>query len=223
MNAWIVGNGLSLNQTPPEKIRNGVSFATNLIAKRFASHPWRPTFFVAVSDAPHKPEYLPYFLAGMHGATHGTFVSEENESVFSEEHNEIDTLIKTYDDQPGWIKFDNEGHRNFNRWGMSHMVSFQIAAEMVVRKVYMIGFDGNFGPHELGEDHNHFDNSYWGKFQVERPKDPEFWERMNRDHAIAHSVIKAEYEKLGIELYNCTPNSAFTMHEYMPFEDAINA
>jgi hypothetical protein len=106
---------------------------------------------------------------------------------------------------------------------MSHLVSFQLAEQMAPEAVYMIGFDGNFRPHELGDDPNHFDPGYWGKFQVERPKDKEFWTRMNTDHGIAHSVVKAEYEKRGIPLYNCTPGSAFTMHEYMDFEEAIRA
>ena len=223
MIAWIIGNGKSLTLTPPEKIKKPyVSFATNLIAKRYAASLWRPTYFVAVSDAAHKPEYLPYFQEGVNFCSMGAFISGGNQSLLYDHKGLPHTIIATYDDKPGWTDWDAEPMPKYCRWGMSHMVSFQLAAGMNPEAVYMIGFDGNFRPHELGDDPNHFDPDYWGKFQVERPKDPEFWTRMNTDHSIAHSVIKVEFEKAGIPLYNCTPNSAFKMHEYVPFEEVIN-
>jgi hypothetical protein len=223
MIVWIVGNGPSLKQTPPERIpKPHASFATNLIAKRFVNHPWRPTFFVAVSEAARIAEYQHLFEAGVAGARHGAYIADENWELLGDNHDRH-TDIRTYDDNPGWTRLNSDdGRLEFNRWGMSHMVSFQLAAYMLTRAVYLIGFDGNFGPYELGEDHNHFDESYWGKYQKSRPKDTAFWDRMNRDHAIAHSIVKVKYKKADIPIYNCTPNSAFTMHEYMPFEEAIS-
>ena len=221
MIVWIVGNGRSLEMTPPERIRKPyASFATNLIAKRYARTMWRPTWFVAVSDASKIDEYTELFRRGVAECKMGAFISDANRRVLYGHIGPPHSVIATYSDQPGWIKWV-EPKPQYCRWGMSHLVSFQLAAEMQPEAVYMIGFDGNFRPHELGDDPNHFDPGYWGKFQVERPKDPEFWTRMNTDHGIAHSVIKAKYEELDIPLYNCTPDSAFTMHEYVPFEEAI--
>ena len=229
---WIVGNGPSLLQTPPELIKSGeLSFATNMISRRFDEYSWRPDYYVAVSTAAHIPEYQPLIQRGVKEAKIKTYTIKDNYELLRAYG--LVYVINTYEDQPGWIRVTNTSIElqnkpysvdtlQLNRWGMSHMISFQVAKLLDADVVYLIGFDGNFKPladHDV--DTNHFDPLYWGKFQRMRIKDAEFWSRMNRDHGIAHSVVAAKMTEAGVKVYNCTPNSAFKMYEYKDFGEAI--
>jgi len=224
---WIVGNGKSLQQTPPERIPpDEVTFATNLIAKRFdVAHPWRPDWYVAVSDGVHHAEYYEYFCRGVVDAKIGAFIAERNMEILGKLSDKTLELRVFDGGKPEWIKEHEDGINSYCKFAMSHMVSFQLAASLLRPvEIFLIGFDGNFRPQlDNGTDVCHFTDDYWGKFQQTRPKDSKFWEQMNRDHMIAHSFIRSMEEKHNFKVYNCTPNSVYKMYDYMPFEEALNA
>lgn len=221
---WIVGNGKSLQQTPPERIHpDEITIATNLIAKRFDdAHPWRPDWYVAVSDGVHHAEYYQYFCRGVIEAKRGAIVSQQNMDILGKLSERVLEINVFDDNKPEWYRGDEYSHCKF---AMSHMVSFQLIAGLQhSSEIFLIGFDGNFRPQlEDGTDMCHFTDDYWGKYQQSRPKDPKFWERMNRDHMIAHSFIRSMEEKYDFKIYNCTPNSAYKMYDYMSFEEALDA
>jgi hypothetical protein len=218
---WIIGNGLSLRETPPEQIdKMECTFGTNLIAKRF-DHAWRPHYYIAISTGVHIPEYRPLFGLAAKETQWTTFVTPENEEIINE-YTDLTNTINVYNEgKPDWYQ-GKEKDLAFCNHAMSHLVSFQLANMMGYETMYLIGFDGNFKPQEKdGTDLNHFAKDYWGKFQQERPKDPEFWTRMNHDHMVAHSYVRSISEEKGFKVINCTPNSAYKMYDYMPFEEAI--
>ncbi len=220
---WIVGNGLSLRETPPEMIDTlDCTFATNLIAKRF-DHVWRPHYYIAISTGVHIPEYRGLYGYAASETQWNTFVTSENFDIMSEYTDKI-SQIKVYNEgKPDWYRGKDHDFAMCNH-AMSHLVSFQLADIMGYETIYLIGFDGDFKPQEEdGRDLNHFAEDYWGEFQRQRPKDPEFWTRMNHDHMVAHSYIRSISEERSFKVINCTPNSAYKMYDYVPFEEAINA
>lgn len=209
------------------------TFATNLIAKRFdEGHPWRPDWYVAVSDAPHNPEYYQYFCRGVLGARQGSIVSEENWDLLGD----LSTLalsVRVFSEgKPEWVRsiesstdegsFD-DGYE-YCKYAMSHLVTFQAAVLMGFDTLFLIGFDGNFRPQlEDGTDVCHFTENYWSDFQQNRPKDEEFWTRMNHGHMVAHSFVRSMEEEHNFKVINCTPDSVYKMYDYMPFKEALRA
>lgn len=220
---WIVGNGLSLQQTPPEMIDPlECTFATNLIAKRFDNNKWRPNYFIAISTGVHIPEYRGFYERAAAETRWNTFVTPENYDIISQYTDKTNRLNVYNEGKPDWHRGTGEGFAFCNH-ALSHLVSFQLAEIMGYRTIYLIGFDGNFRPQEKdGTDPNHFAKDYWGEFQQKRPKDPEFWTRMNQAHLVAHSYVRSISEEKGFKVVNCTPNSAYKMYDYMPFEEAIS-
>ena len=197
----IVGNGGSLNDVPPESLSD-ISFATNLISKRFDDYPWRPDFYVAVSDAAGISEYSDYIIRGISEAKQHSFVSWNNRHLVKNIPNA--TLIAAHE-YP--IQWSDDVDYIVCRWGMSHLVTFQIVAYMGFRTVHLTGFDLNFRPIEDGVDPNHFTDNYWGKYQAHRQEMGRAkYEQMNRDHLAAHKIVAENCERLGITVVDHTPN-----------------
>lgn len=224
LRAFIIGNGLSLWQTHPERIPplSIATFGTNLLPKLYSFTDWRPYSYVACSTAIDVPEYRDIVVRGLMECDRPIMTPEVYRSLTSAEQRHFTTAY-IYPANADYYYWSSDPFRRpFSRWGTSSLYMMQVARYLGFNPLYLIGFDMGYKPMLAdGFDPNHFVADYWGEFQQNRPKDQDWYDRMRRDHNTAHKVAKRASDQLGFDIYNCTPGGECDAYPRMSFHDAI--
>ena len=198
---WIIGNGKSLKKKHLEALVGETTFATNMISKIYDDTEWRPTYFTAVTTAIEMPQYRPYIMRGI-SECDSAFVSEQAFYYL-----DSTSHVMPLDVNREELFWSRDVYDRVSAWGMSHLVSFNIAIEeMEFGEIYLLGFDLGFEIPSKGADPNHFCDDYWDmKYMRKRLKsDPKMLKRTEADHIITHEFIKEQAENQDCKIYNCT-------------------
>lgn len=207
--AVIVGNGLSLNKIPLERLSPIPTFAVNMIGNIFRRTDWRPTYYTVVTDGFFVKEFQPHFYQAVADAK-VAFVGDHNRSYFNgrSQDNIIwlccrhDGPWQDYEAQDDWWSDDPSSW--VSRWGTSSIVSLQLAAYMGYNPLILIGFDLGYRPLlPDGTSPMHFDPNYLGDYFRNRDDGYDF-DETERAHVRAHQIADVNLKRLGVQVFNGT-------------------
>lgn len=212
--AFIIGNGLSLNNTDLSLLKNEYTFGLNKIYLLFDRIDWRPTFYVSVNpfvvehfaqqilnDIPSLKfldfasfRYLPYNKDAIYllSLSRKDFSTDLCAGVF-----QVHTV--TY-------------------------VAMQLAYHLGFDEVFLVGVDHYYSAAKKGkpneviiqdeEDNDHFDPNYFEKGRQWNLPDLKGSEE-------GYRIAKTAYEKAGKKIYDATVGGQLTVFEKVDFYDVF--
>ena len=227
---FIIGNGPSLKKTDLDLIKNEFSFAMNRIRMIFDQTIWRPTFYSCTTTNIHRQDWkkdifymqnfdIPFFIWDKLAEETSDFKFTKNTFLLNCSNGEQ----VTDDANDDWWSWDPS--RRVTKFGSSIVVSFQLAAYMGFKEIYLLGTDLNFkdsniqkllkkiGLKEFSQkfDKNHFDNSYG------TPGLPS--NALNQNMLSVHKLINKMTKSAGIKVYNSTKGGELEIYERICLED----
>lgn len=210
---WMIGNGPSLANTPLHLLKNEYSFGMNAISLIYPATTWRPSFYLCISSNMRFPERRPIFQASIDLGI-PSFVRDIFEGVYLESRPNTywiytpsvraerkDELI------PGWSTICEYV---VWRYATSMYVAAQLAVYMGFAELYLLGCDLGWQVlHDNQNDPNHFAKDY---AQHTRTNNQEKTDRINREMAASHSLLKEMSEKYGFNVFNATLGGGLEAH-----------
>lgn len=217
MRCWIVGNGISLNETPLELLVNEHTFGLNRIHKHYESTIWRPTFYVR--KEPDAEDWIDSMVLHVEAGVTCYFP-----------HSMIATAIGH--SKPGMYPNVVSVNLNCNHLKMNYYVRGRpeewhlplfcryasvtnLAAQIAVQlghydEICFVGMD-------LGYDRemSHFD-PFYGEFN-EMPRD-----EREATEIHMHEIIKKECDERGIKVWNCTVGGDLEVYPRKTIQEVLD-
>lgn len=227
---FIIGNGPSLKDTNLDLIKNEYSFAMNRIRMIFNQTSWRPTFYSCTTTNINREDWkkdiyymqnldIPFFIWDKLVEEAEDFKFSKNTHLLNCSNGDQVTDVANDD----WWSWDP--NKRVTKFGSSIVVSFQLAAYMGFKEIYLLGTDLNFkdsffqkllkniGLKEFSQkfDKNHFDSSYG------TPGLPSH--SLNKNMLSVHKLINKKTKLAGIKVYNSTIGGSLDIYERVNLED----
>jgi hypothetical protein len=229
MRAFILGNGLSINDTPLDLLKDEVTFGMNQIMLKYPDTEWRPTYYLFFENigvgnmrvAPFWNSYLDYVVPEMQSGRL-CYISEHLQPKIMEFtrykpfHNV--TYVPYRCDHHGAAVMDNckpdHWHLpNFCHYGGTMNMGLQLAFSMGYDPIYLVGCDLGYTavPADALKDPNHFHPDYWT------------WSDNNIEDMDAtltdmHRIAKEEFDRMDRKIYNATIGGSLEVYERVDFK-----
>ena len=214
--AWIIGNGPSLTVEILDQLKGKSTFAVNRIAKLFDKTPWRPEYYVAVTDAINDNRHRADIIRAMNESTH----------VYCWEHYPKDLPgIRLVCSEAGDVQtkdvtesiWSDDITKRVSKFGVSAFPAMQIAVYLGFKTLCLVGCDGGYKPLKNGHDVSHFAGGY-RNFDAYTNYD---YDGLNEALQRAHEITQINCDRLGIEVVNLSPNSKVKAHKFGNMEDYL--
>lgn len=238
MRAFIIGNGVSLRETPLHLLNGETTFAMNRIHKIYPDTSWRPTYYLLTDIQNLDPEEG---LSGEDAWVHDALVHiESGERCFFwgllaavlENHR------KPYDIQDQNVTYiklcqehivmdaDSEGKPEgwhlpmLCKFGTGLAVAMQIAVQMKFDPLHLVGCDiGYKARGSYNEpDPNHFCDDYGSRDSMTE----EEADLRNRTLIYAHRMAKSDCDERGITVYNSTIGGELEVYPRYDLMEVLN-
>jgi len=201
---FVMGNGLSLKDTPLDLLKDEYSFGINRIGMIFDKTEWRPNFFFCATfrarwSESYKDDVLKCIQLGI-----PSFIGKRIKSVIGTKYKNVRYINclhlgkKHTDPKDSWWQKDIS--EKVSLYGQSLLGVMQIAVYMGFSPIYIVGIDG-YKPDKKGPDLNHFDPEY------ETPKHrhsnkwfKEHITRIKKSHQFIYKITK----EMGIDVFDAT-------------------
>lgn len=203
---FILGNGPSLKKIDPSHLANEITFTSNRI---YLADDWlgfNPTFY-AVEDV---------LVLEQFGHEIGTkikstkFYSTEYQHLLPRSPLDVNlNIIRDYTPYSGFPIFSHDAEKCVWVGGTISYIHMQLAYYMGFKKVYLIGFDHNYGSNNLGRitgtnvvqstahDEAHFTSNYCGA-------GVKFYDPSLAQMEAAYLRAKETFERAGRGIFNAT-------------------
>lgn len=221
---WLIGNGVSLRDTPLELLTDEYSFAMNGIAMIYPRTTWRPTFYFCVSSNARHEDRRPLFLAPVEDSAISFLSSgfkrwgwlEDRDNVYWVNVPQVFTNDEKEENLGLWSL---DAAKWLARGGTSMYCVMQTAAYLGFTEFYLVGCDlGWKAAKNADGDPNHFDPNY---FYATNPPDQEDVDRINREMGQAHRRAKQVLDGLGIKVFNATRGGELETYPRVRMEEIL--
>jgi len=211
--AFIIGNGPSTTHGILDRLayHEELTFGMNRIAWIYPKTLWRPNFYIGFTTALWDIRHTADILTGIYAAEIAIRWDKYKEYLYGADANVVYVCCNE-----GEIWSDDLSVY-ISKFGVMAFAAMQAAAYMGFNPLYLIGCDGDYKPPVDGIDLSHFDVGY-------RPFDahPNYdYDKLNRDLQTAHEEAQVAADRLGIEIYNLSPNSKITAHKFMSLDEVL--
>lgn len=203
---FVMGNGLSLKDTPLDLLKDEYSFGINRVGMIFDKTEWRPNFFFCATfrvkrSKDYKNDVLKCIQLGI-----PSFIGNRIKSQIGTKYKNVRYIhclhIEKRHTSPkdGWWKKDiSKGE--ISLYGQSLLGVMQIAVYMGFNPIYTVGIDG-YRPKKQGPDLNHFDPEY--ETSRQRHSDKWFRERGLTRIEKSHQLIYRVTKEMGVDVFDAT-------------------
>ena len=238
MRAFIIGNGVSLKETPLQLLQGEITFGMNRIHKLYSETSWRPTYYVLTDIQNLDPEPG---LAGEDAWVHDTLIHvESGERCFfwSLLGAVIENHRKPYnveDQNVTYLKIcqehivmnaDSEGRPEawhlpgLCKFGTGLAVAMQLAVQMKFNPLHLVGCDLGYKARESldAPDPNHFCDDYGSRDAMTE----EEADNRNRTLVHAHRMAKAACDEREITVYNSTIGGELEVYPRYDLMEVLN-
>ena len=215
---WIVGNGLSLRETPLELLKDEVTFGVNRIHKIYEFKEWRPTYYVRMEIDP-----LDWREAAVWHAENGYkcyYASHIAHTVAELRRPDwpLDNVVAirmvcrhTKSSYSYGVKPEGWHFPKLCCYGSVVNVTTQIAVLEGYNPIYFVGCDLGYNEQGL----NHFDDDYGNWNEMDQSERNETEEHM-------HEVIKEECDRRNVEIFNATVGGQLEIYPRIDIREILN-
>ena len=217
---FVMGSGKSLKEMPLHLLQNEYTFGINRIGLTY-----RPSFYWLATTNAHNVEYRFNVDAAIESAYHsfiatflkGTIPDAENVYWIQVAH--ISGANPTNPGEVGvedWVKQNIAGCQ-LSGYGHSGFAVIRLAAYMGFNPIYVIGMDGKYEYHQLGQsDPNHFDDNYESDSVARHPSIIDDINLRIRD---SHTIMSAGASLLGVDIINAGRKGRIKQYPWVKFEE----
>ncbi|MCR5669030.1 MAG: DUF115 domain-containing protein [Lachnospiraceae bacterium] len=226
--AFFIGNGPSLKIEDLDKLKDEITFATNLIYGAFPYTDWRPTFFVledriCAKDSFGTVEKLEYITNNV-----GKLLCSELTYIYGEPN--LDRYNNLFFYKP-LLTLRSDNYMPFSEdvregvvigEGTSVYTMYQFAVDMGISEIYLLGMDCSY-PREIDDEGNiqrTSDKKTYASFISDVEDDSAVvanHKKMIRDHMSAKQFADLH----GIKIYNATRGGELEVFPRVDFDSLV--
>lgn len=203
---FVIGNGISLIETPLNRIAGKPSVACNRIAGMFRHTEWRPTHFVMATVHAVLPAWLYDIAETIFTTSAKCFIWDRFEKLIPPRNNIVHVRCTQTGErsEPKDKWWSDEPEKWVTHFGGSGTAMMQVAASLGYSEIVLLGMDANWKVGTDEFDPNHFRPDYGKGTGYGRQGKVDYWNRINME---AHRWIRRMTDERGIAVYNATPNT----------------
>jgi len=211
--AFIIGNGPSLTPEILDRLAltKWATFGMNRIAWLYSKTFWRPKFYIGLTTALWDVRHRADILVGIR-YSEIAICWDLYKGYLDDDYNVV--YVHCNED----AVWSDDISISVNKFAVMAYPTMEIATYMGFNPLYLIGCDGDYKPPVDGIDVSHFDSAY-------RPFDayPGYnYDKLNLDLQQAHELAQVAADRLGIKIFNLSPDSKITTHSFMSLDEALN-